>query len=402
MFKLNRKNALFIAFTAIAMTAMTGCAKLEVSNPRHQVELGETYTVNVEDFVDKTKTDINKVEVNIDLPEKFDKEGSYKGVLSVNGLFGKTEESIEVVCKDTTPPKFTKKMVEEIKVEQNAEGVNWESYFDTVAMSNDLQDVNFIVNGEKKVDLSKVGSYKLKVSAEDKSGNRSEKEVEVVVVASKMVQKGQGGELTPYRTGYTPISESTEKLVVEKGLKIESPIVNGKVCKKGQYSTDKKQKEYETRLKKLAEEKKRKAEEERKRKEKEKAEQERIAREQAEAEAQRQVELEWQAQQQQTYQSTPAVQNAPTTVYGGNKTQSGNTKPKTQKPKTNVNTKPQGCVASPLKENEFYSTAEVKNYASKIMDEDFFSGVNKIKSYNCWQRRDECGRVVFIVSFNYY
>lgn len=388
---MKRKNALFIAFTAIAMTAMTGCAKLEVSNPRHQVELGETYTVNVEDFVDKTKTDINKVEVNIDLPEKFDKEGSYKGVLSVNGLFGKTEGSIEVVCKDTTPPKFTKEMVEEIKVEQNAEGVNWESYFDTVAMSNDLQDVNFTVQGEKKVDLSKVGSYKLKVSAEDKSGNRSEKEVEVVVVASKMVQKGQGSKLTPYRTGYTPISESTEKLVVEKGLKIESPIVNGKVCKKGQYSTDKKQKEYKTRLKKLAEEK------ERKRKEKEKAEKERIAREQAEA--QRQSELKWQAQ------------NTPTTVYGGNKTQSGTITQRTQKPKTqtqsrpkpNVNTKPQGCVASPLKENEFYTTEEGVNYAFNFLNNDIFSdGIKDYKGYNVNFREDECGREVHIITFNKY
>ena len=260
----NRKNALLaVGFTALAMS-MTGCAKLELAQTKHQVELGQKYTVRVEDFVDKEKTDIDKVEVKIDLPKSFDKEGSYKGVLSVKGMFGTKEEEIEVLCKDTTAPVFTDKMPE-IRVEQNAKGVEWLKYFDTKTMATDFQEVTLSVSGEDKVNLAKAGKYELTVIATDKSGNKAETKVSVIVVASKMVQKGQ--EVTAYRTGQTPISESTEKAVVEKGLKVGNGkvVVNGKEASKGNYSTDEKQKAYKAKLKKQAEEKKRKEEAERQR-----------------------------------------------------------------------------------------------------------------------------------------
>ena len=368
----NRKNALLaVGFTALAMS-MTGCAKLELAQTKHQVELGQKYTVRVEDFVDKEKTDIDKVEVKIDLPKSFDKEGSYKGVLSVKGMFGTKEEEIEVLCKDTVAPVFTDKMPKEIRVEQNAKGVEWLKYFDTKTMATDFQEVTLSVSGEDKVNLAKAGKYELTVIATDKSGNKAETKVSVIVVASKMVQKGQ--EVTAYRTGQTPISESTEKAVVEKGLKVGNGkvVVNGKEASKGNYSTDEKQKAYKAKLKKQAEEKKRKEE----------------------AERQRQQALAQQQQQsyQQPTQSVSGGNSNNSQAQTGNK--GGNT---TNKPSGNIN----ACVPNALPSNVFYTKKEALSYVDEVMFADGF-GEHKIKSYNVDFGIGNCGNITYTVTFNYY
>lgn len=373
-----RKNTLLaVGFTALALS-MTGCAKLELANAKHQVELGEKYTLKVEDFVDKEKTDINKVEVKIDLPKTFDKEGTYKGVLSVKGLFGTKEEPIEVICKDTVAPTFTDKMLSEIRVEQNAKGIEWLKYFDEKTMATDLQEVTLSVSGEDKVNLAKAGEYSITVIAKDKSGNKAETKVSVIVVASKMVQKGQ--EVSSYRTDQTPISESTEKAIVEKGLTVGTGkvLVNGKEASKGNYSTEKKQKEYKARLKKQAEEKKRKEEEARKKREAE------------EKERQRQ-----QALAQQQYYQKPSQP-----VYGGN-TYSGGNKNNTTKPSGNTTSKPQACIPNALPSNVFYTRSEAISYAENIMVEDGF-GEGRIKSYYMDHPKDNCGNLLFRITFNYW
>ena len=346
-----RKNTLLaVGFTALAMS-MTGCAKLELAQTKHQVELGQKYTVRVEDFVDKEKTDIDKVEVKIDLPKSFDKEGSYKGVLSVKGMFGTKEEEIEVLCKDTVAPVFTDKMPKEIKVEQNAKGIEWLKYFDTKTMATDFQEVTLSVSGEDKVNLAKAGKYELTVIATDKSGNKAETKVSVIVVASKMVQKGQ--EVTAYRTGQTPISESTEKAVVEKGLKVGNGkvVVSGKEASKGNYSTDEKQKAYKAKLKKQAEEKKRKEE----------------------AERQRQQALAQQQQQQQSYQQpTQSVSGGNNYSGSGNKGGSTTTQrpsggSSTQKPSKPSVTKPDYILGR----KTFWTKAEAIAYGERMLEEGY-------------------------------
>lgn len=377
----NRKKTLCaVGFTVLALS-MTGCAKLELANSKHQVELGEKYTLEVEDFVEKTKTDLDKVEVKIDLPKTFDKEGTYKGVLSVKGLFGTKEEPIEVICKDTVAPTFTDKLPKEIKVEQNAKGIEWLKYFDEKTMATDLQEVTLSVSGEDKVNLAKAGEYSITATATDKSGNKAETKVSVIVVVSKMVQKGQ--EVSTYRTGQTPISEATEKAVVEKGLTVGNGkvLVNGKEASKGNYSTDKKQKEYKARLKKQAEEKKRKAEEARKRKEAE--------------ERERQQAL---AQQQQSNQQPSQ------SVYGGNsngsQAQTGNKGGNTNS-NSGSSKKPSGCVPEKLPSNVFYTKKEAISYIDEVLFADGF-GEYKIKSYNVDFGIGNCGNITYAVTFNYW
>ena len=357
-----RKNTLLaVGFTALAMS-MTGCAKLELAQTKHQVELGQKYTVRVEDFVDKEKTDIDKVEVKIDLPKSFDKEGSYKGVLSVKGLFGTKEEPIEVICKDTVAPTFTDKLPKEIKVEQNAQGIEWLKYFDTKTMATDFQEVTLSVSGEDKVNLAKAGKYELTVIATDKSGNKAETKVSVIVVASKMVQKGQ--EVTAYRTGQTPISESTEKAVVEKGLKVGNGkvVVCGKEASKGNYSTDEKQKAYKAKLKKQAEEKKRKEE----------------------AERQRQQALA--QQQQQSYQQpTQSVSGGNNYSGSGNKGGSTTTQrpsggSSTQKPSKPTVTKPDYILGG----KTFWTKAEAIAYGERMLEEGFGYAVHSSVASDNW------------------
>lgn len=296
-----------VALVGVMALSLTGCASIEVKTATKTVELGTSEKLRVEDFVSNKDTKDMKLELKV--PDTFNELTTYKGKVTMKTWSGQKSEDIKVVVKDTTAPEFTKSLPAQIKVEQNAQGVKWESYF-SKDMAKDLQEVTISVSGTDKVDLTKAGSYKVSVHAKDKSGNETQKEVEVMVVATEMVQKGE--ELTATTDNTIPVSESTETAVVTGKVVMDGKTtVNGKECKKGKYSTDEKQKAYE---KKLAEEKKKKKEEE--------------ERKRREAERQR---------QQQQYSNS---------VYGGNSGSSGGitstyTKPQTSGGnKTNTN-KPQ-------------------------------------------------------------
>lgn len=120
----------------------------------------EKYTVDNEKLVVKTKN------------QDYLQVGKYKVTLSLN----KEVKVVTVEVADTTAPVF-KDLKKEIKVEQNAENVDYVKYFE----AEDLSKVEISVDA-KKVDLSKTGEYDLKVTATDEYKNKTTKKVKIVVV----------------------------------------------------------------------------------------------------------------------------------------------------------------------------------------------------------------------------
>lgn len=362
MKKLNK-----VALVGVMAVVLTGCASIEVKTATKTVELGTSEKLRVEDFV--SNKDTKDMTLELKVPTQFNELKTYKGKVTMKTWLGQKSEDIKVVVKDTVAPEFTKSLLAQIKVEQNAQGIDWNKYF-SKDMAKDLQEISISVSGTDKVDLTKAGSYKVTVHAKDKSGNETQKEVEVMVVATKMVQKGE--ELTATTDNTIPVSESTETAVVTGKVVMDGKTtVNGKECKKGHYSTDEKQKAYE---KKLAEEKK-KEEEERKRRE---------AEAKAEAERQRQQAL---AQQQQPTQSVSGGNN----YSGSGNSQTGNKggstttqRPSggssTQKPSKPTLTKPDYILGG----KTFWTKAEAIAYGERMLEEGYGYAVHSSVASDNW------------------
>ena len=361
----NRKNALLaVGFTALAMS-MTGCASIEVKTATKTVELGTSEKLRVEDFV--SNKDTKDMTLELKVPTQFNELKTYKGKVTMKTWLGQKSEDIKVVVKDTTAPEFTKSLPAQIKVEQNAQGIDWNKYF-SKDMAKDLQEISISVSGTDKVDLTKAGSYKVTVHAKDKSGNETPKEVEVMVVATKMVQKGE--ELTATTDNTIPVSESTETAVVTGKVVMDGKTtVNGKECKKGHYSTDEKQKAYE---KKLAEAKKKKVEEERKRREAE-----------AKAEAERQAQQQY---SNSVYGGNSGSSGGSTSTYTKPQTSGGN-KTNTNKPQTSGGNSNAGKLTKPdyvLGGKTFWTKAEAIAYGERMLEEGYGYAVHSSVASDNW------------------
>lgn len=364
--KANGKVACILTGLAILGAVGTGYAyatqpHLTVKNPKVKFEYQKNKSLKVseKDFLDNV--DLDGVNLHIDLP-KFMKIGKYSGTLDYTTMFGQKEvKNVEVIVEDTTKPVIDEKMISEIKVEQNAQDVEWEKYFD-VNLVTDEQEIKIEANTEN-VNLKKTGTYTLSLRAVDKSKNETVKEVKVIVVPSNKVK-----DLTPYIDKKIPVSSKTETAIVEGKTKVGGNLrcvgTKGGEVKKGQYSTKEKQSAYK---KKLAEQKKRKEEEARKRKEAE--------------------ERERQRQQQQYYQQpSQSVSGGNNNNYYGGSSQtqtgnkggsttiqrpSGNSGATTQKP-SQPNTpskpdKPATLYGNPT----FWSKAEAIAYGETKLEEGF-------------------------------
>lgn len=407
MFKLKKTKLLGVL--GLATTLLTGCAN--TSNAQNDnvkdvviVELGTKNEVKVDQFMKNGKVS-EDVKLDILLPKNFNEIKTYEGKLTTKGSFNRTVETpVKVVVQDHTAPVFRKDMPDQITVEQNVVNVQWCKYFLSCQCQSpyveDYQTYTLNVEGTDKVDIKKAGEYEVVVIARDRSGNESRKNVKVKVVESKKVVSGKKKEkLTSYVNNETPISEKTEKEIVEKGVKIESQktTVDGKEVKKGKYSTKEKQKAYEK--KKAEAEKKRKQEEQRQREIEEQQQQMSSAVDGGDNDngylypyqvpqqniVQPQTPVVQPSTQTQTQK--PVVQRPSTSNSGGGQ--------QTQKPSTSS-----GCVAGVLGVGEFYTREEAINYARSVLTQDGF-GENKIKGHAISGRYDNCGRLIYIISFIY-
>lgn len=186
------------------------------------VEYGEEIDKDPAVYLNTDDTDIIK-NANIDMTAENEKDKSYPAVgeYTVTISYKRKKKDFKVIVKDTKKPEFIN-FVEEIVIEEQTEDVNWEQYFNVTDLSE------FKINFNKdNVNLSKAGSYILKISAIDKYNNKAEKTTKVIVVTPEQVNNGKT--LTTTTEGNTTVSPAKKQAEVKENVPKEVNKTDPKV-----------------------------------------------------------------------------------------------------------------------------------------------------------------------------
>ena len=151
------------------------------------VELGQTVPTNIDGYLDKNKLS-NKVVKKIIKKTKEKDNLKYGKVISkeekdypevgnyeMHFIYGNEVATIKVIVKDTTKPKI--KAPTSIDIFQYTDLSTFN--FDELLESMDYNDVKDWIVNTSKVDVNTVGTYKLKVSIQDKYKNKASKKLKV-------------------------------------------------------------------------------------------------------------------------------------------------------------------------------------------------------------------------------
>lgn len=222
----NKKRNLIIA-GLVAFVAVVGIGGYILLNQKTDeltlkedvtYELGETVKLDAKYFLDEKMSEdaIKETKLTSTLMTDtkkytFDKKkltvttkdkkyldvGTYEISLKLNDDAKDAEFKVE----DTTAPKF-EDFLTEIRIEKDAENVDLKSYF----KASDLSDVEISID-QGDFDITKVGDYKIKVTASDKYKNKTVKECTVKVVSTEEA-KEEG--LTENKEGKMAVSKETK------------------------------------------------------------------------------------------------------------------------------------------------------------------------------------------------
>lgn len=167
--------------------------KLVLAKDTVTLELGEKLSTNPHDYLAKDVTDkVKELTINNSAILK-DKEFTYdsknqelvskdKEFLNVGNYkltfkYKDQTADVNVSVKDTKAPVVTQNKTE-VSVVEGTKSIDYKSFFKT----EDLDKTTLTID-DKEVNLSKAGTYKVKVTAEDASKNKTEKELKVIVTA---------------------------------------------------------------------------------------------------------------------------------------------------------------------------------------------------------------------------
>lgn len=158
--------------SVIAVITLTGCSfqnKIEQKNSA--IELG-TKDLNLVDTLNVEpgyNVDVKESSIN------YDELGTYNVIFQITNSKGKTKnKELEYTVVDTVAP--------EIIAEDNIEVISGNSFElkDYVKVTDASNNVDLKYSGD--VDVTKVGNYPITISAQDVSGNISEKKVNINVI----------------------------------------------------------------------------------------------------------------------------------------------------------------------------------------------------------------------------
>ena len=178
--------ALVIVIGIFAIVKVTS-SDLKLKEETIEVEYGKTVSTNPKDYLDLSKVEDKdaylkdvKVTKDTDLMKgkKYEALGDYVVVIKDK----EDEATVKVTVNDTTKPKFNK--IEKIET-YVGEKIDYKKF----VKAKDLQKVALSFD-DKEVELSKKGTYMLKVTATDESENKAEKEIKVVVKDKPKLNSG--------------------------------------------------------------------------------------------------------------------------------------------------------------------------------------------------------------------
>ena len=169
----------------------SGEDELSLKQEELRFELGSEVNLVKEDIVDTDDNDVlEDVVLSVDtgdeeVTEIKDNMGSVVSILNLpvgeyNANVEYEDKKIEykLIVEDTTAPEFVD-LDDEIEVQVDADGSNGE-FQDLNLNAYDLSEVVVTVAMDN-VDLNKVGRYETVATAKDEYGNKTEKEITIVV-----------------------------------------------------------------------------------------------------------------------------------------------------------------------------------------------------------------------------
>lgn len=202
----------------IAGALIIGCAGAVILNKSSNdlvltsntldVELGQTVSTNIDDYLDhdkvndklakkiiketEEKDDLKYVKVvnkdeNGNVVSKEEKDYPKVGNYEINFTYGKEKATVKVTVKDTTKPEI--KAPESIDIIQYTDLSTFN--FSDLLEATDYSDVKDWKIDTSKVDVNTIGSYDLKVSIQDRYKNKASKKLKVNVVEAPAVDDGE-------------------------------------------------------------------------------------------------------------------------------------------------------------------------------------------------------------------
>lgn len=201
-----------LGFASLLGFTLSGCglsSQLELKKETFVVEYGEAISTDAKDYLvkDTDKEILKEAKVIIKLNKKTPTDvGTYDASIKYD------DETVKfkVKVKDTVKPEFVD-FKEEIKIEQNAENVDYTKYFTAIDIIADLEEPAEIKVDSSKVDLATIGSYEVKVTATDANKNKTTKKATVTVVSA---EEAQAGNVDATTEGNTPVSQVTQNQAV--------------------------------------------------------------------------------------------------------------------------------------------------------------------------------------------
>lgn len=172
------------------------------------VELGQTVSTNIDDYLDKNKLSNKVVKkiiketkekdnlkyvkvINKDedgkVISKEEKDYPEVGNYEMHFIYGNEVATIKVIVKDTTKPEI--KAPTSIDIFQYTDLSTFS--FDELLEVMDYSDVKDWIVDTSKIDVNTVGTYKLKVSIQDKYKNKATKTLDVNVREIPNVSNGE-------------------------------------------------------------------------------------------------------------------------------------------------------------------------------------------------------------------
>ena len=186
----------------VSLYLISSTPKLELKQETFKVEYGETVSDKAATYISDDFKAVEDVKLNLEIKNEKDKEypavGEYKGTVS----YKDTVLEFKVIIEDTTAPVF-KNFKDVIKIEKNAENVEYDEYFKAEDLSGAAIEIDVT-----KVKLSKEGKYEVEVIAMDKYDNKTTKAVTIEVISKKEADKG---EATKYADGSAAPKAKEEK-----------------------------------------------------------------------------------------------------------------------------------------------------------------------------------------------
>lgn len=228
--KISKKNAVIIAGSVVAVTAVGGTAyamsgpKLALNKEKVTVEYGTQYNPKLKDIV-KDYKDFDKKSLQLinKIPNEKDKTYPAVGKYTITVKYKKKSLKQSVIVKDTKAPEVA--VPADIEVLQGTDLATFD--FKSLMSVSDASETTIDVD-TNKVDVNTPAQYDINVTVTDKHGNKTVKAGKVTITAKPEISDDEQvvQETVKNSDGTTAVRNSVQKKSQSSSKKVVSNSSN--------------------------------------------------------------------------------------------------------------------------------------------------------------------------------